>query len=194
MKNNILIDMETDSIQNTRSMSNLPAPNSAWYAVRVRHQNEKKISSVFHEKLGLHSYVPTRKVWKRKNGKKFGCVKPLLSSYVFIKTNIKTINWRLFFSAGGVTDIVRQCGKPAPISDEEIKSLETLCNSENPVYETDYKNPGFNDRVIVTDGPLSGAVGNFIRINESTGHFIVSLSLFKRSLETELEVDFIRPY
>ncbi|MFQ5431268.1 MAG: transcription termination/antitermination protein NusG [Nitrospinota bacterium] len=186
--------METNTIQNAHSMSNLPASNHVWYAVRVRHQNEKKISSVFHEKLCLHSYVPTRKVWKRKNGKKLECVKPLLSSYVFINANIKTINWRLFFSASGVTDIVRQCGKPAPISDEEIKSLEALCRAENPVYETDYKNPGFNDRVIVTDGPLSGAVGNFIKINESTGHFIVSLDLFKRSLETELDVDFVRPY
>jgi len=175
-------------------MSNLPASNHAWYAVRVLHQNEKKISSIFHEKLGLNSYVPARKVWKRKNGKKVECIRPLLTSYVFINTDIKSINWRLFFSASGVTDIVRQCGKPAPISDEEIRTLETLCNSENPVYETDYNSPNFNDRVIVTDGPLAGAVGNFIKISETTGHFIVSLDLFKRSLETELDIDFVKPY
>ena len=186
--------MERDLIQNARSMSNLHASNHAWYAVRVRHQNERKISSIFIDKLGLHSYVPTRKVWKRKNGNKHECLKPLLSSYVFIKTNIKTINWRLFFSASGVTDIVRQSGKPAPISDEEIQTLETLCKAEQPVYETDYKNPGFNDRVIVTDGPLSGAVGNFIKVSETTGRFIVSLDLFKRTLETELDIDFVRPY
>ena len=186
--------MEIESIQNAHSMSNLLASNHTWYAVKVRHQNEKKISSIFHEKLGLRSYVPTRKVWKRKNGKKVACVRPLLSSYVFINTDITSMNWRLFFSASGVTDIVRQCGKPAPISDEEIESLKTLCNSEKPVYETDYKNPSFNDRVIVTDGPLSGAVGNFIKIDETTGHFIVSLDLFKRSLETELDLDFVRPY
>lgn len=166
----------------------------AWYAVSVRHQNEFKISEIFREKLGLETRVPSQKVWKKKNGKKIVYTRPLLSTYVFMLANLKAINWRLLFSPNGVFGIVRKGSVPAPIPEEQIRCLEKLGESEKPVYECDLSKLKQYDKVEVINGPLMGAVGNFIKINKKTGRFVVVLDLFKRALETELEIDFVKPY
>lgn len=168
--------------------------NSSWYAVQVRSQSEFKILRTFREKLGLNARIPARKVWKRKNGQKFFIEKPLLTTYVFVCANLKRINWRLLFSPSGVFGIVRQGGVPAPIPEEQIFSLEKLCESDFPVYEIDYQKLGMDDRVEVVDGPLRGAVGNFLKHDNKTGRFVVALDLFRRTLVTELEADLVRPF
>lgn len=166
----------------------------AWYAVFVRPQNELKISQIFHDKFGIETSVPMQRVWKRSNGKRVIKTRPLLSTYVFILTNIKTLDRRLLFSPNGVFGVVQSGGKPAAIPGEQIHSLEKLSEIEKPVYEVDYAKLNVNDRVEVVDGPLKGAIGRFFEINEKTGRFVVCLDLFKRALVTEVETDLVRPY
>lgn len=180
--------------ENTSRMSIEGLFAKAWYAVYVRPQNELKISRIFRDKLGIETNVPMQKVWKRSNGKKIIRIRPLLSNYVFILTNIKTIDRRLLLSPNGVFGVVQSGGIPAPIPDEQIYSMEKLSEVDRPVYEVDYAKLNVNDKVEVVDGPLKGAVGSFFKINEKTGRFVVCLDLFKRTMITELETDFVRPY
>jgi transcription antitermination factor NusG len=165
-----------------------------WYALKVLPRNEFKISEIFRNKLGLETKVPVQKVVRWKNGKRQIQTRPLLGSYVFIFTKLKTLSMPLLFSPGGVFGFVNHAGKPAPIPDEQLYSLEKLSESDKPVYEIDYDKLKTGDRVEVIYGPLRGAVGKFVKSNQKTGRLILCLDLFKRALVTELEVGFVRPY
>lgn len=165
-----------------------------WYALNVRHQNEYKVSRLLKEKVGVESLVPSQRVWRKRGGKVEIYKKPLFRAYVFTKISFRSINWRIFYSINGVMGFVRRSGAPEPIPDEQITSLEKLGSSENLVHEMEYMKLAPNDRVKVTEGPLRGAIGYFIRADNKSGQFVVSLDMFQRSLVTRLEPCLIKAY
>lgn len=176
-------------------MSNLSTQHApdGWYTMYVRHQNEFKIARILEEKLGIESLVPSMRVWRKHKGKKRFFERPLLHTYVFIKANLCSIDWRLYHSINGILGLVRQAGQPVLAPEEQVSSLVKLGRSSNPIHEIEYRRFKPNDHVEVIDGPLKGAVGFFIRTNEHTGQFVVSVDMFNRTLVTELEPHFVRP-
>lgn len=165
-----------------------------WFALYVRYQNEYKVASYIREKLGMDSRVPSRKLWRRRDGRTEFVSKPLLDTYVFVRAGREAPDWRRVYSAGGVIDIVRQGGgRPAIVPESQVESLERLCGSGLPIHEAEYKKFKAGDLVEVVDGPLMGAVGRFLRSDERTGRFIVNIDLFSRALQTEVDARSVRP-
>ena len=165
-----------------------------WYAVRVRPKNELRVSKLFREKFGICSRVPCQKVWKIRDGARIERVRPLLSTYVFILSDLEKINWRLFYSVEGILGFVIFLGKPASVPQQQLVDIEKLGMSDAPVHEIDYSKLTSGDRVEVIEGPLKGAVGNYQKLNGKNGKFVVKLDLFKRTLVTEMAEGFIRPF
>ncbi len=174
--------------------SESPSPSHDWYAVYVRHQNEYKISDILTNKIGIESLAPSRKVWKKRGGRVEVFKKPILPTYVFIKTDLQSLGLRGFYSIPGVVGFVKSCGVPAPIAEDQVMSLERLGSSERPVHEMEYMKLKPNDRVRVIDGPLEGAIGLYLRSDSGSGRFVVSIDLFQRSLVTELEAHQLKIY
>ena len=170
------------------------SPCVGWYALRVRHQNEYKVSDFLRGRFGVQAKVPSREVWKRRDGRKVAVTKPLLSAYVFMEANPEAVETKLMFLHNGVLGFVRSGGSPAVIPNEQLESLERLASSEAPVYDLPYSKLTAGERVRVVNGPLRGALGQFVRMSAATGRFIVTLELFKRALVTELDADFLEPY
>jgi len=171
-----------------------PGFKSEWYALYVRHQNEYKICQALQDMLGIESLVPSRKVWKKSSGKVKVFKKPLLGAYVFIKANLRAVNWKLCYSVNGIIDFVRSCGAPASIPDEQIESIQKLCDSGVVLHEMEHTRIKDNDRVEVVGGPLKGAIGSFLKTNRKSGNFIVSLDLFERSLITEVDPALLKAF
>lgn len=165
-----------------------------WYALRVRPQNEFSVSDFFRKRFGIQANVPSREVWKRRNGLKVAVTKPLLSTYVFVEAKWEAIENKIMFSHKGVLGFIRNNGNLAVIPHEQVQAIEKLTRSSAPVYDLPYSQLTVGERVHVVAGPLAGAVGQFVRISAKTGRFIVSLDLFKRALVTELESDLLEPY
>lgn len=166
---------------------------NSWYAVRVRPKNEFRVSELLRQKIGIKSRVPSQKVWKLKNGEKIVKTRPLLASYVFILSDLGKIDWKQFYSIGGILGFVKSGKKPASIPETQLNDIEKFVLSESPVHEIDYSKLNNGDRVEVVEGPLKGAVGNYLKLSEKTGKFVVRLDLFKRALVTELSEGFVRP-
>jgi len=164
-----------------------------WYAVYVRYQSEYKVARILREKVGLDARVPSLKMWRRKNGKSVNISRPLLDTYVFIRADIRSINWTMFYSINGIIGLVRLAGAPVPVPERQIESLEALGSSSRMVHVMEYKRFSPDEMVEVTSGPLEGATGAFIRSNRQTGMFVVSLDLFQRSLVTEVDARCVRP-
>ncbi len=164
-----------------------------WYALRVRPQNEFKVSDFCRKQFDVGVKVPAREVWKRRNGRKVAVTKPLLSAYVFVEADTGGIENKVLFSHNGVLGFVRNNGSIAVIPDEQVQSLERFTTSKTPVYDLPYSKLTEGERVRVVRGPLAGAIGQFIRTGSDKGRLIVSLGLFKRALVTELESDLLEP-
>lgn len=179
---------------NARHMSKSPIKDCFhWYSARVMHQNEFRVSEFFQKELGLKSIVPRQRVLKRKNGIIHSFIRPLLSNYVFFLAKYNKIHWPLFYSPKGVMGVVCFKGRPATIPEEQVLSLDKVCKSDEPAYEIDYKKLKRDERIEVVDGPLKGAIGNYIKTSDKKGKFLVSIDLFKRTMITELEVGFFQP-
>jgi len=180
---------------NAHIMSNcLMSENLDWYAVRVRSKNEFSIQSyIENSDLKFTATVPSQKIWKFKNGAKLSVTKPILSSYVFMRGRLAELDKRLFFSIPGIFGLLSYLGKPCRVPEEDIDNLISFSQSSEPVYEFDYKKLKSNALVEVIEGPLKGAIGNFIAEDTKTGQLLVNLSLFKRTLKTKLNIGFIKP-
>lgn len=165
-----------------------------WYAVYVRHQNEHKISNLLKNKIGIESLAPSRKVWKKRGGRVQIFEKPILPTYVFIKTDLQALSSQRFYSIPGVVGFVKRCGVPAPIAEDQVMSLKRLGLSERPVHEMEYIKLKPNDRVLVIDGPLEGAIGLYLGSDSGSGRFVVSVDLFQRSVVTEIEAHQLKVY
>lgn len=177
-------------------MSNtLSHSNSQWYALYVRYRSEFKIARALSERFGVVAEAPATQVWRKdgKGGKAGKLIRPLLDTYVFIKANLAGLARSRLLGIDGVIDLVRVNGAPAAIPDEQIESLRKLGASRTPVHEMEFRSLKPHSQVMVTRGPLAGAVGEFIRGNAGKGVFVVSLELFHRSLMTELDPSAVKP-
>jgi len=187
------IDFLCPGCKNTNDMS-ISDNDKCWYAIRVRTNNEHRVSSLLKDKLEIISEVPSQTVWKYRNGRKITATKPLLSTYVFVYLDIKKFCMKTFFSIGNIFGFVSNHGKPAPIPDRDISALKRLSVSDKPVYEYSYNKLIHGEKVVVVGGPLRGAIGTIIEIDQHKGQFVVALDFFKRALVTELEFGVIQAF
>ncbi len=125
--------------------------------------------------------IPTEQTIEEKaNGKKKVVERKLLPCYVFIKMIYSNQLWYLVTNTRGVTGFVGPQGRPIPMKEEEIRKMRL----EEFVSDADFK---VGDRVSIDNGPLEGFIGTIREINNETQHAKVSIVMFGREQEVEVE-------
>ena len=125
--------------------------------------------------------IPTEQTIEEKaNGKKKVVERKLLPCYVFIKMIYSNQLWYLVTNTRGVTGFCGPQGRPIPMKEEEIRKMRL----EEFVVDADFK-PG--DRVSIDNGPLEGFVGTIREVNDETQHAKVSIVMFGRQQDVEVE-------
>lgn len=166
---------------------------STWNAIYVSSRQEKKIQAKLVEK-GIEAYVPLKKILSQWSDRKKWVLTPLISGYVFVKSNELIKDFIL--QTPGVVSFVRCNGKEAIIRESEIdilKSIEEHGYDINLISET-FKS---GDTLNVFQGPLKGLVVQVLDVNndnticafviESIGHNF-KLTLPKAVLRKESKV------
>ena len=111
---------------------------------------------------------------------------PLFRGYLFCQFDAER---RLpILQTPGVLQIVGFSGTPVAIEDHEIDSVRRICDSPSafrpfPFYCVD-------QRVRIVRGPLAGVEGSII--DSKRPSLVVSVSLLHRSVEVELDMDWVR--
>jgi transcriptional antiterminator NusG len=156
-----------------------------WYAVRTRSRFEATTSAAFRDK-GFTEFLPTylsRRQWSDR-------VKelrlPLFPGYVFCRFDASD-QYRVLNSPG-VVHIVGAGDTPLPIEDVEIDTVRKIC--ESPLSAAPWLDPVAGQRVIIVRGPLRGVEGTFVRMKDQC-RLVVSISLLRRSVSTELDLDWV---
>ena len=157
-----------------------------WYALTVRSRHEKAVADQLQAKA-LESYLPLYRARRRWSDRVKTIELPLFSRYVFCRFNFET---RLkVLSVSSVVSIVGFGGKPCPIPDHEIETIQAIVGSGLPVSPWPFLRIG--QRVRVTEGALEGLEGILAR--KSSGYrVIINMELLNRAVAVEIEQDMVR--
>lgn len=162
---------------------------SKWYVVHTYSGYENKVKANIEkiiENRGMHDLfdqvvVPIQDTIEIKNGQKKSIQRKIYPGYVLLKMIMTDDTWYIVRNTRGVTSFVGPASKPIPLTDEEIISM----GIEVPDYEL---NLDLGELVRIITGPFEGSVGNVKEINYQKKTVTISLSVFGR--ETQVEVDY----
>ena len=158
-----------------------------WYAIYTRPRAEKQVYQRLKES-GVETYLPMQKTIRQWSDRKKVVEKPLLSSYIFVKTNPK--NFPVVYKTNGVVKFVSFEGQPVSIPQKQIDNLRLLINS-NADIEVSSENFAKGDNVEVVNGALAGLTGELIKIG-THNRFVVRIDRLDQNLILKIPRAFLK--
>ena len=164
----------------------------AWYAVhtysgyenKVKTNLEKRIESMNMEEFIFRCVIPTETVREVKNGSTKEVQRKIFPGYVLVEMIMRDESWYIVRNITGVTGFVGTGNKPVPLQDYEVERLLQDMGEEVPVVELDAE---IGDEVQIIDPAFAGMTGVIKDINEKKQQVVVSVTMFGRETEAELD-------
>lgn len=158
-----------------------------WFALTVKPQHEKAVAEQLKAK-SLEGYVPYYSSRRRWSDRTKVVELPLFPRYVFCR--FKFEERAKILSILSVTSIVGFGGKPCPLSDGEIQTIQSMVGSGLPIAPSPVVYVG--QKVRIVDGALCGLEGVLAR--EKGGcRVIVNMDLLQRGVAVDIHRDLIAP-
>lgn len=158
-----------------------------WYALYTRPRAEKLVFGRLEEE-SIETFLPLQKTFRVWSDRKKLVEKPLLPSYIFVKTIKK--NFPKVYKIIGVVKFVSFEGKPVSIPQRQIDNLKLLINSNAEIEVSSEKfSPG--DNVEVINGSLIGLTGELIRIG-SKNRVVVRIDRLDQNLILKIPKAFLK--
>jgi transcription antitermination factor NusG len=151
-----------------------------WYVLFVRSNQEKRIAYSLHQR-GVENFLPCYSSLRHWKDRRVRLEMPLFPGYVFIKLPFAERLRAL--TVPNVISVVGRKDAPAVISPEEIAWIQ-LGLSDGHAEPHEYLAVG--QRVMITDGPLSGMQGILAR-KTNGARVVVSLDSIARAFMLEVE-------
>jgi len=166
-----------------------PVKDAKWYVVHTYSGYENKVKANIEkiiENRNMYEFfeqiiVPVQEVIEVKNGKKKAVQRKVYPGYVLLKMIVTDETWYVVRNTRGVTSFVGPASKPVPLTDEEIIAM----GIEMPDFELDLE---IGEIVRIITGPFEGSVGTVNDINHQKKTVAITLSVFGR--ETQVELDY----
>jgi len=155
-----------------------------WYALHSRSRHEDVVFKGL-RKRSIEAFLPKIQVISRRKDRRKRILVPLLPGYVFAHTDLNPYNYWDIIRTYGVVRIVGIEGKPIPVKEEEIVSLQILHGTDRTVRNRAYMKRG--DMIMIMEGPLKGLTGFYLKHKDKSDKVVVSIELLQRSLAVEIE-------
>jgi len=181
-----MIDNTNISSNEKKTIKNIGLEEK-WYALYTRPRAEKLVYQRLVE-AGIETFLPLQKTYRMWSDRKKLVEKPLLSSYVFVKTNKKS--FPKVYKTNGVVKFISFEGQPVSIPQNQIDNLRLLINSDAPI-EVSSEKFATGDNVEVINGSLIGLTGELIKIG-SKNRVIVRIDRFDQNLILKIPKVFLR--
>ncbi len=158
-----------------------------WYALFVRSRHEKTVESSLRSKR-YNVFSPSYRT-KRKRVDRIAEIEvPLFPGYVFCQFDPSK---RLpILMTPGVVGVVGRGHRPDPVDNSEIASIRTVALAGGSVQPWPFLKVG--QRIRLQSGPLTGAEGIFLRIQDEY-RLIVSVTLLQRAVSVVIDRDVVLP-
>ena len=158
-----------------------------WYALYTCPRAEKLVFQRLQE-TGVETFLPLQKTYRIWSDRKKLVEKPLISSYIFVKTTKK--QFPKVYSIIGVVKFVSFEGQPVAIPQRQIDNLKLLVNSDAEI-EVSSEKFDKGDNVEVISGSLVGLTGELIKIG-SHNRVVVRLDRLDQNLILKIPRAFLR--
>ena len=158
-----------------------------WYALYTRPRAEKQVYQRLVEER-IETFLPLQKTYRVWSDRKKLVEKPLLSSYIFVKTQSK--HFPIVYKTLGVVKFVTFEGHPVPIPQKQIDNLRLLIDSDAEIEVTSEKfEPGNNVEVVT--GSLIGLTGELIKIGKKN-RVVVRIDKLDQNIVLKIPVAFLK--
>ena len=124
--------------------------------------------------------IPEESVIEEKNGKKKLVTRKSMPCYLLVKMIYGDDLWHNITNTRGITGFVGPKGRPLALTEEEVMKMRL----EKIKVETDIE---VGDKVEIVEGPLDKMVGDVVSVNAEAGIVTVSVEMFGRENNVELE-------
>ena len=158
-----------------------------WYAIYTHPRAEKQVNQRLLED-GVETFLPLQKTFRVWSDRRKLIDKPLLPSYLFVKTRTKF--FYQIYKTHGVVRFVSFEGKPVAIPQKQIDNLRLLVDSDADV-EVSSENFAQGDNVEVTSGSLAGLTGELIKIGRKN-RVIIRIDRLDQNLILKIPKTFLR--
>ena len=173
-----------------QSDTNIQLQSLEWYAVHTRSRHEQTVYDRLMCK-SIHTFLPKIEVWSKRKDREKRIQVPMFRGYVFIKANLENRLWLSVLQTPGVARIISSNGKPVPIPEKQIASVQTVLEKDTVVSPYPYLNEG--QRVRIVAGPLKGIEGILLRFKSNKQRLILSVDLLQQSICVEMDTIEVEP-
>ena len=167
-----------------------------WYVVQTQSNYEKKVQTAIKEQVILNNLedkvqevlIPVEEVSQVKNGVTKTSEKKFYPGYLLMFCDMTDEVWQIINSISKASGFVGGGAnkKPLPISKKEaefmLRQMEEGVESTKPVIDMEV-----GQEVMVKEGPFASFQGLVEEVDQETGKFKVSISIFGRPTSIELE-------
>lgn len=158
-----------------------------WFAIYTAPRAEKKVLQRL-EDVGYVAYLPLISTLKQWSDRKKKVEAPLISSYVFIRTD--TMSLHKVKAVYGVVGILNYLGKPAIVKEVEIENLKILLKENDAVKVlTDVRIPK-GTPIQVIKGQMTGVIGEMVHYKGKV-KVIVRVEACGTLVEVEVPLSFV---
>ena len=152
-----------------------------WYAAYTKANHEKRVAQQLEQRCVEH-FLPLYESMRRWKDRRIWLQTPLFPGYVFVRLALRD---RLqLLQIPGVVQLVSFNGRPAPLPDEDIQTIQNCLGSGHQIEPYPYLEAG--RRIRVKNGPLQGLEGTILRRKNKT-RFVLSFELIMRSVAVEVD-------
>jgi transcriptional antiterminator RfaH len=166
---------------------NILSKETKWYALYTRPRAEKQVYERLIE-AGVETFLPLIKTYRMWSDRKKLVIKPLLSSYIFVKTSKKY--FPNVYRTNGVVKFISFEGQPVSIPQNQIDNLRLLINSDAEIEVTSEKFAK-GDNVEVINGSLVGLTGELIKIG-THNRMVIRIDNLNKNLILKIPKAFLR--
>jgi transcription antitermination factor NusG len=160
----------------------------AWYALRIRSNQEKVVTSILESK-GYESFLPLYRSTRRWSDRVKQLDLPVFPGYLFCRLDLND-TWMPVLTTPGVIAIAGVGKQPVPVSDEEIDAVHMVIRSG--LAAMPWSSLAVGGKVLVERGPLAGVEGIAINVDDRC-KLVVSINLLQRALAVEIDRSWVRP-
>lgn len=161
-----------------------------WYVIHTYSGYENKVAKNIEtvvenqnlQELIEEVRVPTETVLEVTDNKQREVERKIFPGYVLVKMILTDDSWYVIRNIRGVTGFVGPGSKPVPLSEKEVASLGV----EAVHVEVNY---AVGDSVKVVAGPIEGFVGIVDAIETDKNIVKITVSMFGRDSQVELELN-----
>lgn len=163
-----------------------PTSYLPWFAVRVRSNYEKPVSTALRGK-GFEEFVPMYRAKRNWSDRTKVIDVPLFPGYLFCRLDL---NRRLpLLTTPGFLYLVGKGKSPEPVDESEIMAIQSVVRSGVPLLP--WASVVVGQKVSLERGPLRGVEGVVAKIADQHRIF-VNVTLLQRAVSVQVDPDWIR--